>query len=115
MNPHAIFELRRYRLLPGRREALIRLFDSEFIEPQETLGMRVEGEFRDLDDPDCFVWVRSFEDMDARTEALASFYDGPAWKRAWAGGERDDAQFRQCPVAQAGGGCSAFRAQSAEG
>ncbi|WP_434729690.1 NIPSNAP family protein [Rhizobium binae] len=80
MNPHAIFELRRYRLLPGRREALIRLFDSEFIEPQETLGMRIAGEFHDLDDPDCFVWVRSFEDMDARTEALASFYGGPAWK-----------------------------------
>lgn len=80
MSPHAIFELRRYRLLPGRRETLIRLFDSEFIEPQETLGMRVEGEFRDLGDPDCFVWVRSFEDMDARTEALASFYGGPVWR-----------------------------------
>ena len=80
MNRHTIFELRRYRLLPGRREALIRLFDSEFIESQETLGMRVEGEFRDLDDPDCFVWVRSFENMEARTEALASFYGGPVWK-----------------------------------
>ena len=80
MNPHTIFELRRYRLLPEGREALIRLFDREFVEPQEALGMRVEGEFRDLDDPDSFVWVRSFRDMEARTEALASFYSGPVWK-----------------------------------
>lgn len=80
MNTHAVFELRRYRLLPESRETLIHLFDSEFVEPQEALGMRVEGEFRDLDDPDCFVWVRSFKDMDARTEALASFYSGPIWK-----------------------------------
>lgn len=80
MRQHTVFELRRYRLLPERRESLISLFDREFVEPQEALGMRVEGEFRDLDDPDCFVWVRSFEDMEARTEALAAFYSGPIWK-----------------------------------
>ncbi len=80
MEPHTIFELRRYRLLPGGREPLISLFDREFVEPQEALGMRIEGEFRDLDDPDAFVWVRSFRDMEARTEALQSFYSGPAWK-----------------------------------
>ena len=81
MDSHIIFEFRRYRVLPERREALIHLFDREFVEPQEALGMRVEGEFRDLDDPDCFVWVRSFKNMDARTEALASFYSGPVWKK----------------------------------
>ncbi|MDO3432643.1 NIPSNAP family protein [Rhizobium sp. CBN3] len=80
MDPHIIFELRRYRLLTERREALIRLFDREFVEPQEALGMRVEGEFRDLGDPDCFVWVRSFKNMDARTDSLESFYSGPVWK-----------------------------------
>ena len=80
MNPHSVFELRRYRLLPEGRESLIDLFDREFVEPQEALGMRVEGEFRDLDDPDSFVWVRSFKDMETRTEALASFYSSPTWK-----------------------------------
>ncbi|MFD2342767.1 NIPSNAP family protein [Sinorhizobium terangae] len=78
---HTVFELRRYRLRPGGREALIGLFDNEFIEPQEALGMRVEGEFRDLDDPDAFVWVRSFADMEARTEALKSFYSSAIWKK----------------------------------
>ncbi|MDH7801098.1 MULTISPECIES: NIPSNAP family protein [unclassified Rhizobium] len=81
MEPHTIFELRRYRLLPGGREPLISLFDREFVEPQEALGMGVVAEFRDLDDPDAFVWVRSFRDMEARTEALQSFYTGPIWKQ----------------------------------
>lgn len=81
MRPHTIFELRRYRLQPGGREPLIALFDREFVEPQETLGMRIEGEFRDADDPDAFVWVRSFADMQARTEALRCFYSGPVWRK----------------------------------
>ncbi|MDI7862631.1 NIPSNAP family protein [Rhizobiaceae bacterium n13] len=59
---------------------MISLFDREFVEPQEALGMRIEGEFRDLDDPDSFVWVRSFADMETRTDALASFYSSPIWK-----------------------------------
>lgn len=80
METHTVFELRRYRLLPAGREPLISLFDREFVEPQEALGMRVEGEFRDLEDPDAFVWVRSFRDMEARTEALRSFYSGPIWQ-----------------------------------
>ncbi|OBZ95696.1 hypothetical protein ADU59_10020 [Pararhizobium polonicum] len=80
METHTVFELRRYRLLPAGREPLIGLFDREFVEPQEALGMRVEGEFRDLEDPDAFVWVRSFRGMEARTEALRSFYSGPIWK-----------------------------------
>jgi hypothetical protein len=81
MSQHTVFELRRYRLHPGTRETLITLFDREFVEPQEAVGMSVEAEFRDLDDPDAFVWVRSFADMDARTEALRSFYTGPVWKQ----------------------------------
>jgi quinol monooxygenase YgiN len=75
----AIVELRRYRLRPGTRERLIDLFDREFVETQEAAGMRVIGQFRDLDDPDAFVWLRGFRDMDARKEALTAFYGGPVW------------------------------------
>lgn len=74
-----VLELRRYTLHPGRRDALIALFDREFVEPQEAVGMRVVGQFRDLDDPDRFVWIRAFADMPTRAEALAAFYGGPVW------------------------------------
>ncbi|MFE6281606.1 NIPSNAP family protein [Streptomyces sp. NPDC057877] len=74
-----MIELRQYTLRPGRREELVELFDREFIETQEEAGMTVLGQFRDLDAPDRFVWLRGFPDMTARHHALTSFYDGPAW------------------------------------
>jgi hypothetical protein len=75
-----VFELRQYTLHPGRRDTLIELFEREFINPQIAAGMRVLGQFRDLDDPDRFVWFRSFPDMVHRKEALSNFYGGPVWK-----------------------------------
>ena len=74
-----IFELRQYTLHPGRRDELIELFDRELVEPQEACGMVVLGQFRDLDDPDRFVWIRAFHDMPSRLRALTAFYDGPTW------------------------------------
>jgi NIPSNAP len=75
-----VVELRQYTLHPGRRDELITLFEREFIEPQEALGMHVIGQFRDLDKPDRFVWLRGFRDMASRAAALAAFYGGPVWQ-----------------------------------
>jgi NIPSNAP len=75
-----IVELRMYSLHPGRRDELIRLFEREFIESQEAVGMQVLGQFYDLDDPNRFVWLRGFHDMPARAESLHAFYGGPVWK-----------------------------------
>ncbi len=69
-----IVELRQYTMHPGRRDVLIDLFDREFIESQEALGIRVIGQFRDLDRPDYFVWLRGFPDMESRLQALTTFY-----------------------------------------
>jgi hypothetical protein len=77
---HHVFELRQYTLHPGQREVLISMFDRHFLESQEAVGIRVIGQFRDLDRPDHFVWLRSFEDMDARDTALRAFYGGALWK-----------------------------------
>ncbi|GLZ81571.1 NIPSNAP family containing protein [Actinorhabdospora filicis] len=76
----AVAELRRYTLHPGRRDELIELFEREFIETQEETGIVLPGQFRDLDDPGRFVWLRGFASMDERREALTAFYGGPAWK-----------------------------------
>jgi quinol monooxygenase YgiN len=75
-----ILELRQYSLRPGRRDELIELFEREFVESQEELGARIVGTFRDLGDPDRFVWIREFADMAARRAALAGFYGGPVWR-----------------------------------
>ena len=75
-----IVELRQYILHTGRRDALIELFDREFVETQEAVGIQVIGQFRDLDEPDRFVWLRGFNDMAAREHSLHAFYGGPVWK-----------------------------------
>jgi hypothetical protein len=76
----AVIELRQYTLHPGKREALVDLFERFFVEPQEAAGMRVLGQFRDRDDANRFVWLRGFRDLPSRAEALGSFYGGPVWK-----------------------------------
>lgn len=76
----SVVELRQYTLHPGKRDVLIDLFDRELIESQETLGMRVIGQFRDVDDQDRFVWLRGFRDMAGRAEGLKAFYGGPVWQ-----------------------------------
>lgn len=75
-----IVELRRYTLRPGARDTLIDLFERHFIAGQEAEGIALLGRYRDLDDPDLFVWVRGFPDGPTRARSLAAFYGGPAWR-----------------------------------
>jgi quinol monooxygenase YgiN len=75
-----VIELRQYRMKPGRRDELIALFEREFIESQEAHGISLLGQFRDLDAPGHFVWMREFESMAARKAALEGFYGGPIWQ-----------------------------------
>lgn len=117
----AVVELRQYTLRPGRRDELVALFDREFVETQEAVGMKVLGQFRDLDAADRFVWLRGFADMAARRAGLQAFYGGPVWadhgaaanatmldsddvlllKPAWAGAAVQLREPRSAPLAAA--------------
>ena len=78
--PLNVIELRQYTLHPGRRDALIELFEREFIETQNAVGLRVLGIFCDAERDDRFVWLRGFTDMVARQRGLQAFYGGPVWQ-----------------------------------
>jgi hypothetical protein len=75
-----IVELRHYALKPYRRDELIALFEEQFVEGQEQYGLRVIGQFRQRGQPDAFVWLRGFADMERRRHALEGFYYGPIWR-----------------------------------
>lgn len=75
-----VVELRQYVLHPGARDTLVQVFEDHFIEGQEQAGIRIGGLYLDEDDPDRFVWLRGFTDLDQRLDALQSFYLGPVWK-----------------------------------
>lgn len=76
----SIVELRQYTLRPGARETQIELFEREFVTGQQAVGITVGGRFRDLDDPNRFVWLRAFPNMAHRRRALEAFYTGPVWR-----------------------------------
>lgn len=80
MSVGSVLELRQYTLLPGRREELISLFERELLDPQEAVGMDVLGMFRDIDEPNRFVWLRGFPDLESRRQSLSAFYNGPVWR-----------------------------------
>ncbi|MBD0690823.1 NIPSNAP family protein [Streptomyces sp. CBMA123] len=75
-----IVELRQYTLHPGARETLIEVFERAFVTGQEAVGITLGGRFRDLDDPDRFVWLRAFPSMAERRRSLEAFYGGPVWR-----------------------------------
>lgn len=77
----AVLELRQHTLLPGHRDAQVALFEREFVVSQEACGIDLVGHFRDLDDPDRFVWLRGFRSLPARADALAAFHAGAPWRR----------------------------------
>jgi hypothetical protein len=74
-----VIELRQYTMVPGRRQDFVDIFDREFVETQEALGIEVLGQFVDLDRPDRYVWMRRFPDMESRRVSLEAFYSGPVW------------------------------------
>jgi len=75
-----VLELRQYTLQGGTRAAFTRLFEQQFVTSQDEVGCHVRAVFRDLDDPDRFVWIRGFTDMASRKMALETFYFGPVWQ-----------------------------------
>ena len=75
-----IVELRQYTLHPGKRDVLIDIFDKHFVDAQNDAGMTIIGEFRVLDDPDRFFWMRGFSDMAARKASLETFYTSRVWR-----------------------------------
>ncbi|TIM40388.1 NIPSNAP family protein [Mesorhizobium sp.] len=82
LNASPVVELRQYTLKPGRRDTLIDIFDGHLIKGQEAADMTIIGQFRDLDRPEMFIWLRGFDGMEARKNALTAFYEGPVWA-AW--------------------------------
>lgn len=77
----AVVELRQYEMKPGARDVLIDMFDNIFVEAQEAAGNTILGQFRDLDRPNRFVWLRGFPDMPSRAKSLDAFYTSATWQK----------------------------------
>lgn len=74
-----LFELRRYRTRPGRRDALVAMFEAHFRAAYEAAGATILASWTVPDEPDRWVWIRAFADAAARRRALEGFYGGAVW------------------------------------
>jgi hypothetical protein len=76
-----IIELRNYLLRPGQRDYFIDSLEIKIIDTLNARGNYVLGQYRIKDAPDNFLWIRGFNDMTSRLEALNGFYSSEYWKK----------------------------------
>ena len=75
-----IVEVRSYRIKPGRREEFLEFFEKRSIPALRSYGMKVAGPLIDLENPNKFVWLRSFPSLEERERMRDAFYGGDPWK-----------------------------------
>ncbi len=74
-----IYEIRHYIAHPGRRDDLARYMDETVIPHMISHGMTVVGSYRDLEKDDTYVWIRGFDNQEARSASLDAAYSAAVW------------------------------------
>ena len=74
------YELRRYRILPGKMDEWIRLMEEAIVPFQVACGMVITGMFRGEDDDTVFVWMRRFESESERERLYEKVYESEHWR-----------------------------------
>ena len=75
-----IVEVRAYRIKPGKRAEFIELFEKRAVAAQREYGIKVVGPMLDVENPNKFVFLRSFPSLEERDRMKDAFYGGEIWK-----------------------------------
>ncbi|HUN43501.1 MAG TPA: NIPSNAP family protein [Acetobacteraceae bacterium] len=76
----AFYELRQYKVLPGRLDGWVKIMEEEIIPFQVSKGMVICGSFRGETDPSVYVWLRRFESEAQREALYKAVYESEYWK-----------------------------------
>ena len=76
----AFYELRHYRVLPGKMDEWVRCMEEEIIPFQVAHGMVIAGSFRGESDDQTYVWMRRFDSEEQREALYAPVYESDHWK-----------------------------------
>ena len=76
----AFYELRQYKVLPGKMDAWVEMMETEIIPYQMSKGMVITGSYRGEEDDSVYVWLRRFESEAEREQLYAAVYDSDHWK-----------------------------------
>ena len=76
----AFYELRQYKILPGKMAEWLRFMEQEIIPFQVAQGMVICGSFRGETDESVYVWLRRFESEAQREALYKAVYESDHWK-----------------------------------
>ncbi len=76
----AFYELRQYKVRPGKLAEWIRVMEEEVIPFQVSKGMVICGSFKGESDESVYVWLRRFESEAEREALYKAVYESDHWK-----------------------------------
>ena len=76
----AFFELRQYKVRPGKMGEWVRLMEEKILPFQIARGMVVTGSFRGEKDDSAYFWIRRFETEEDRERLYETVYKSDFWK-----------------------------------
>jgi hypothetical protein len=76
----AFYELRQYKVLPGKMNEWVKIMEEEIIPFQISKGMVITGSYRGETDDSCYVWMRRFTSEAEREALYKAVYDSDHWK-----------------------------------
>jgi hypothetical protein len=76
----AFYELRQYKVLPGKMNEWVKIMEEEIIPFQVSKGMVICGSFRGETDDSVYVWLRRFESEAEREALYKAVYESDYWK-----------------------------------
>jgi hypothetical protein len=76
----AFYELRQYKVQPGKMNEWLEIMEEEIIPFQVSEGMVICGSFRGETDDSVYVWMRRFESEAQREALYKAVYESDHWK-----------------------------------
>jgi hypothetical protein len=76
----AFYELRQYKVRPGKMDEWVKIMEEEIIPFQISKGMVICGSFRGETDDSVYVWLRRFENEGDREALYKAVYESDHWK-----------------------------------
>ena len=74
------FELRQYKIRPGKQAAWVKLMEEEIIPFQTAQGMDIRGSWVGEEDESQYFWMRGFQSEDERERLYTAVYESEHWK-----------------------------------
>ena len=76
----AFYELRQYKVRPGKMAEWLKVMEEEIIPFQVSKGMVITGSYRGEEDDSVYVWTRRFESEAQREALYEAVYQSDFWK-----------------------------------